>query len=491
MILRQLPLIWVASVANNLSAAEWTIDSGISTGLTYTDNVDLDNTGQKSDLIATLTPNISLSGKGARANVELAASVQFKDLSGASDSRNTQLQANADIELVENLLFFESNATVTQNVLDPNSASGSDNLNNTGNTAATRSIRLSPYVAGRLKRFATYEARYTYDEVSASDTAYGGSSSDHVLLALNSGQKFGKFSWGVRGDYRSTETEQSSSSENKTLNLSLGYQVNRKWQVNGNLGKEWNDADSIQRDANGFTWDLGAVWTPSVRTNLDFGLGERYFGSTKRLSFSHVNKRVTWVASYTQSLTDAHTLLTEQDVLSEYGPAARAVNYILGTQLSTAYLIEQGLRPNLTFAGPQTVAGIMAAVNTSAFVDQRFSTSFIWKGRRTTLTVNGDHSTQTYEDSSLETEVLGLGLTLTRRLSGLITADANINWNETESIGTQNTSSETLRLGAGISQQLGQHTDLRLNYSYSERDSNQASQGYEENRLALTLMHNF
>jgi len=470
-ILCQLALLWVALTGGNLWAAQWSVDSGVSTGLTYIDNVNLASTGQKSDMIATLSPNITLSGKGARANIDLAASIEFNNLNKSTGSYNTQLQANADVELVERLLFVDAKSTISQNAIDPLVVSGSDNLNNTSNTTTTTTFQLSPYVKGRLKRFADYEVRYTYNDVANSEGQNSGSSSETISVGLDSGDDFQKFTWGIHGNHKTTAAEQGSSRDNAAMNITLGYQVNRKWQVNTTLGKEWNDTSATGEDPNGFTWDIGATWTPSPRTDLDFGIGKRYFGSTKRFSFNHKSKRTIWTASYTHSVTDSHTLLSDQDVLFDTDPFGNPIDPVTGD--------------------PVSVSQLLAAINDNTFVDQRFSTSFTWQGRRTTLTVSGDHSTQT-RGSSSETQLLSFGVTASRNLSGLLSANANINWSESESTGgASNSASDTIRLGAGFTQQLGIKTNLGLNYSYTERNSDQAGQGYDENRLALTLSHDF
>jgi uncharacterized protein (PEP-CTERM system associated) len=70
-----------------------------------------------------------------------------------------------------------------------------------------------------------------------------------------------------------------------------------------------------------------------------------------------------------------------------------------------------------------------------------------------------------------------------------VSADVGLNWNQQEESGTGNRESDTWRLQAGLNQRLGQKTNLRLNYIYTDRSSNQAGQSYEENKLALTLIH--
>jgi len=458
-------------VTGGLFAAEWTTNAGLSTGLTFTDNVNLASSNEKSDIIATLTPDISIVGKGARANLDIAASVEFNNLNNSSGSSNTQLQANADVELVERILFVDAKSTITQNTIDPLVTSGTDTLNGTSNSTTTTTVQVSPYVKGRLKSFADFEARYTYRDIANSEIQNGGSNSDAFLIELKSGDDFKRVTWGIEGNHKTTESESGNSRDNTSLDFSLGFQFNRKWQLNTTLGREWNDSGSSSSDGNGLTWDIGARWTPNARTELDFGIGERYFGPTKRLSFEHRTKKTIWTASYTHTLTDSHTLLSDQDILGSTDAFDRPVDPLTGL--------------------PVTNSQDLAAIGSNAFVDQRFDTSFTWQGRRTTLIVNAGQSTQTRSNPNTETRLMNVGVTATRRLSGQLTADASISLRETESSGALTLSSETISVGAGVRQQLGVDTDLRLNYTYADKSSEQAGQEYGENRFALTLNHDF
>ncbi|WP_186297697.1 TIGR03016 family PEP-CTERM system-associated outer membrane protein [Sedimenticola selenatireducens] len=451
-------------------AAEWNSTASINASAVYTDNVNLVTTGKESDLTPTLTPSISLHGKGARATVDLTAAAEFNGQGGGNDSVNPRLQADAKAELFERVAFIDLNATATQNAIEPLAVSGSGNLNNRGNKTTTYSYKISPYLKSRFKGLADTELRYTYNDLNHSEGSVGDTSSETVNLSITSGPDFKLFSWGVNASNKVTDNEQGQVSELSSADFDLGYQLNRRWRVTGSIGTESNDFNSVSTNRDGSRWDIGAVWTPNPRTVFDFGFGDRFFGSTKRFSFTHTGRRSTLTASYSQDLTDSTTLLSDQvvfQVVDQFGQPI--INPVTGD--------------------PFLLAQNISTIGNSTFVNDQLTVGYSLKGRRTTLSLNGNISEQTYQDSSREVSQYGLGASINRQLSGKISGDLGLNWSESEEKGTASTQSDTWRLSAGINQELGPKTNLRLNYSFTDRSSNQSGQSYEENRLSLTLNH--
>jgi len=460
-------LITVSAAA---TAGDWRFEKGINASAVYTDNVNLVSSGKESDLSALLTPHFSLHGKGGRANVDITGALEFNSQGGSTDSLNPRLQADANAELVERVAFIDLNATATQNVIDPLAVSGTDNLSNRGNKTTTYSYRISPYLKSRFGGVADTELRYTYNGINHSEGAVGDTSSEAVNLSIDSGSDFSRISWGLDASHRTLDNDQGEVSELSALDLRLGYRINRRWQINGSVGSESNEFASTRSSNDGSRWDIGALWTPNPRTSLDFGIGERFFGSTKRLSFSHKSRRSVLTATYTQDLTDVTTLLSEQAVF---------------------LLVDAFGNPILdpVTGDPLLLVTDLPTLNTSTFVDDRLALSYTLQGRRSTLTLNGNVSEQTYQDSSREVSSVGLGATFSRDLSGRLSGDVGLNWNQWDESGTGSRETESWRLNAGINQQLGKKTNLRFNYSYTDYESNQSGQSYDENKLSLTLMH--
>ncbi|MCP4995977.1 MAG: TIGR03016 family PEP-CTERM system-associated outer membrane protein [Gammaproteobacteria bacterium] len=457
-------------LSGNLFAAEWTRSAGVTTSAVYTDNVGLDGGSEESDLIPTIAPHWSIKGKGAGATFEMIGSSELKDVGGGNQTNNLSYQTNADAELIERIFFVDATATATQNAINPLSKSGSDNLSESSgtNTTTTYAVKISPYVKGRIKRFANFEARYNYSYVTSDEIDDGDTRSGQLAVSLNSGNEFGKLTWGVNGSQRTTNSQSGSSSDNSSLTTNLGYQLNRVWRVTGRFGKEWTDFTS-DGDTGGINWELGAVWTPSPRTSLDVGYGRRYSGTSGHLDFSHRSRRSVITASYSQEITDTHGLLSNQVIYDPLDPFGEPPIHFTGDMI----LLSDG-----TILRPIT--------DNAQFLNDRFSLSYTLKGKRTTLSVDGDYSMQTSQDAS-ESSSYGVGVRVDRTLSGLLSADAGLSWDTQKQADDSET--DLWRLNLGLNQKLGKKTSLRLNYIHTKRESDQVGDSYDENKVTLSLTH--
>jgi uncharacterized protein (PEP-CTERM system associated) len=449
-------------------AANWTRAAGATVSLVHTDNVTLSDSGEESDLIPTLSPYWSVKAEGGRINFEMIGSSELKDVGGGNQTNNLSYQTNADAELIERILFIDANATASQNAINPLVKSGEDNLNESVNTTSTYTVKVSPYVRGRIKSIAEFEGRFTYNYVTNSEIDDGDTRSRSLDLSLNSGPEFGRLSWGANADQRTTTSQGGSSTDSSSLNINLGYQINRGWKVTGNLGKEWSDFTS-DGDTGGISWELGTVWTPSPRTSLDFGYGKRFSGSSGHLDFSHRSRRSIFTATYSQEITDTHSLLANQVVFDPLDPFGQPINPITGDPL----IINDGsfLR-NLN--------------DNEQFLNDRFSMSYTLQGKRTTLSVNGDYTNQTSADAS-EASSYGIGVSVDRNLSGLLTANAGLNFDA--QTGSDDSKTDVWKLNLGLDQKLGKKTSVSLNYAHTKREADQAGDSYDENRLTLYLKH--
>lgn len=460
-----LSLSWM--VSTSVYAADWTQTLGITSSVVYTDNAKLSETQEDDELSFLMTPNITIKGNGARVDVDVAGSLQLDTRGEGSESTNPRLRANANAEIAENLFFVDLESTITQDAVDPYSPVGGDSLNDTDNVTTTYSYGISPYLIGRLKSYANFEARYSFDDVSYSKNSLDSSTRHAVNLRLSSGPRFDRFSWGVSANHNETEYDNNTSTEFRSTDIDVGYQVNRAWKVTASVGREWNEYTSIQTDTEGDRWDLGFVWTPSPRTSLDFKVGNRFFGDTSALELSHRSKRSVLNATFSQELTDRRSL-RDDDIFRTTDDFGYEIDPITGDILPV---------------------GTLAAINDSTFVDKRFDASYTLQGRRSSLTISADHSQQTYQDSTNDVEQSSIGVSATRSLSGKLSANAQI----TLRTQSQNSGSDAdiVSVGLGFDHKLGQNSSFGVKYGFRDRDSDQAGSSYTENRLTASLNAQF
>ena len=379
-------------------AAEWTLSKSVSLSEVYTDNVNLDNANRKSRFTTQITPSMSLQGKGGRASVNLSGSLRYDTGGGNGGGITPNLNGSANAELIRDRLFVDANASVSLNAIDPFGDIGLDNVNNTGNTTTTAQYSISPYYKNRIKDVGNFETRYRYTNTSHSSGSASGSASHEISASLTSGPNFARLNWGLDANYRTNSGGGTggSSSDLLSTDANLGYRFDRQWSVNGSIGRKWNDFATTRSSNDGFRWTASANWTPNPRTSLRIGYGGRFFGATPTLDFSYKSRRSTITASYSRTVTDANSQLEALTIAQD---------------------------PQ---TGNVTISPVAVLIN-DVYVNERFSGSYSLKGKRTTLTLNGSQSTQSYQNSSQCSELSSLGLALSRTLSGKVSANAGVN----------------------------------------------------------------
>ena len=452
-------------------AGQWRVSSGVGVSERYSDNDNLSATDKKDKFVTVVSPEISLSGSGGgRINYDVLSSIAHHESSDGNDSTNPALNGNANAELVDQILFFDVSSTVNQNRVDPFRSTGDDAVSRaqSDNVTTTYSYTLSPYLVGRINSFADIELRYSYDEQWNSDSEVSDSSRQAVSFNLNSGRDFAIFDWGLVGNYSKTDADdsdsgQSNDDELKSADLRLGYRVSRKLRLRGSVGREWNDFDSVHSDIDGKRWDFGATWTPNKRTTVDIGYGERFFGDTPTVDISYRRKKSVFTASYTKELTDARTLRREQGIFDE-DPFGNPIDPVTGDPV---------------FVYPDE----------GQIVDERISFSWSRQGKRTTLTWSGDHSVQEPQSSREEVVFISSSLELTRRLTSKLSFDTSVDWENQEN--ELDEEFETWRFNMGLSRPIGSKSNVSLQYTYTDRDSDLPDDGYEENRVVLNYRINF
>ena len=272
------------ALAADALAGEWLVKSGLDVGEVYTDNVELEEDNKDSKLITTVSPSFNITGKGNRANVQALAAFQFHNAGGDSDAFSPRISANADAELVEDFLFIDADLFANQSLIDPLAAAGSSSINRTDNVTTTYDYTISPYIVRHFGQTADFQLRYTYDDQINKGDELSDSVKESVLGTLQSGKDFSRLSWTLTADHQETSyddndsTGQDSDNEQLSTSIKLGYQLFRRLNVNGTIGKEWNSFEPADGDdPDDKFWDIGLLWNPTQRTTFDVGYGKHFF----------------------------------------------------------------------------------------------------------------------------------------------------------------------------------------------------------------------
>jgi hypothetical protein len=247
----------------------------------------------------------------------------------------------------------------------------------------------------------------------------------------------------------------------KSAGLNLGYQLDRRWQVNGKYGWEWNDYQTYNNaDTGGQAWNVGVRWTPSPRTTVSTGIGGRYFGKTPNLNISHTRKRSVFTASYNKGISFARDIRTQENLINP--------GYNYNSSLDTQ--------------GP--------------IINESLTLGYTYNGRRATIGASGSYSDQTQQDNGEKSAYKGLAVSVSPIISSRYTVSGTIAWNEDEpqglfgvtNLGPTDTA-QTWVTSVQVGRQFSQHIGLALNYQYTDQQSGDSFSEYQENRVMATLTY--
>ncbi|MAT52309.1 MAG: TIGR03016 family PEP-CTERM system-associated outer membrane protein [Porticoccaceae bacterium] len=463
-------------------SATWETGASMSAGVIYTDNVRLTEEDEESRAISIVTPQFSIKGQGSRMVVNAVGAVEFNDLGGDADSANPRLLADANLELVEDHFFLDVDADAHQTSVDPFRASGVEAASQTGNTTTVYNYGFSPYFVSRVGELADLKVSYGYDEQRFSgnnrDTIEDSNRhTGNILLESLSGRS--RLSWALTADYNKTDYLGENAvfdldTEQRTAGLQLGYELSRKWQLTGTFGKEWNDFVSLNPSIDDTYWTAGVVWTPTRRTKIDAGYGERFFGNTPYINFSHTARRTVWKLGYSRDVTDNRSLRERQ----------RTGNF----------LTDEFGQPIDPFTGePIPIDEYLTTLNSGIRVNERFDSSFSIKGNRSTVTISARQSKQQRQVELSESTFNYAQVKFTRNLSRNLSANMAVSWDERKNSEDNALDSVTYRLRLGLSIEVGPMSSLSAAFTHSDRDAEGTDQfgSHQENRLSVTYLIRF
>jgi len=306
--------IMVMLLSSSVHAAQWSVAPSLTVSETYIDNVRLSsNSDKQSDLVTQINPSVALTGNGKNLTLSLRYNLQnlvYLDEPSRNNSYH-QLRSSLNATLLPQRLFIDASTSLSQQVLSPDDKVSIGNLGVVSNRSDVLSTRVSPYLRSRLGENLQTEIRYSYDNVSYSDSSALNSSSGGLSVNLRPNRALGSWSWQLNWQQREIYYDDRADERRESASLRVSYQVSARIGFNGVAGIENNKYSSQRASPRGEYWNLGANWRPSSRTNLSATAGERFFGRTWSLNFAHQARRHNWGLSYAESISSRRALQSE------------------------------------------------------------------------------------------------------------------------------------------------------------------------------------
>lgn len=461
-----------------------------------TNNLKLSATDKVSDLILTISPGLSLGGQSGRVKgfLDYRLDAIFYARNQQSSSFQNYLNARVNAEAVENWLFVDASASISQQYISPFGSQSTDNSLVNSNRTEVSTVNIAPYIRGQIAGNINYLGRVFYDFTSSGTSQAGDSQFWGGVLRLDSTTRWSRLSWSLDLTYREGHFEDRRNVFDQLNILSLNYAITPYLKVSARGNTEDSNISTFEaQKTNGWGW--GLQWSPSPRTNLSLVQDQRFFGSSHVYSFDYRTPRTVWSISSTQGLSTGqniggrgtagspYDLLFAQFATIEPDPVARA-------QLVNNFLKSNGINPSASLNPGYLPSQVVE--------EERQQASVAMLGDRSTLVFN---AYQTYSrnlnpltnpDSNFANgnvlHWLGFGVNWAHRLTPTSSLNLGVTQQQTdESVGQQATNLRSVN--AMWSTKLARRATASLNARYQSFSG--TTNSYNEAALFATLSMTF
>jgi uncharacterized protein (PEP-CTERM system associated) len=306
----------IALVADPAAAGEWTIEPRFSVSETYTDNVRLAEKGlEEEDYVTVASPGIALHGTGRRVQLNLDYSLDyfsFVNQSSEDEFRN-QLTATGLAELVEERLFIDAQASVSEEIVDNTDEISASEFNVTDNRRTLQVYNVSPFTLHRFGSWADGEARHRFSWFDGDDGSIGTSARNESSLSLTSGTRFTNLGWALNGSYERLGRDDGTDANTITGIGEVNYQFNSVLGTFFQVGYEAFDDDTLGGDPDGIFFEGGFRLTPGRRTELVVSYGDRFDSNDLEVEFRYeISSRTLFTARFSESITTSQAILANR-----------------------------------------------------------------------------------------------------------------------------------------------------------------------------------
>lgn len=489
-----------AAVSTSVFGADWNAAFAVPVSIGYTDNANLSSDDTKqSESFWRMAPGFTLSTRSPRWNAAVNYAYLYERRSRESQSNESQrLSASTGAELLDNLLYFDANAGITQqrdNVL------ANVDLDSTRNMQDVYTWSVRPALRRQFANSSTAELAATVRGVHANgsnDSGNGlgrqirggvstGGMFDAVRLGVNAAEDRFRYD-DVPANALRDETRNSSAGVHADLTVSSQFIPYADYGYQRIL-----DTRLLNQSTNKF-WKVGLIWTPSARTRAEASFGRRFFGETRMASLNHRMRRFSWKLAYTQGIRDG-----QQDF---FNPQALAMASLLDSALlllipdeaqrdaEVRRLLQQPGMPPLTVLGNRYYLDRNLVTGLSyATVKSVTGLDLFWRDSDSTRI---SAPTAVAAPAAAGEHIRQRGATLSWNYRLGARAGVNVSTGVTEEIFPlieQESRSRFAR--GGVNYKLGRHVSSSAEIRRVERTTSDASRDYTANSVVLTLTASF
>ncbi|MES2352564.1 MAG: TIGR03016 family PEP-CTERM system-associated outer membrane protein [Pseudomonadota bacterium] len=301
----QLSILVLLSLPAAAIPSEWTVIPSLRLRETYSDNMNLAPAGQaRSEFSTEITPGIAISTNGPRLNLALDYSLRQAFYTREADRRTQQLDAGGHAQVLQDWLYLDARASISQQNISAFGPQQIDTLQVTANSNTVRATNISPYLQHYFHGLATVRLRYDYDRVTSGRLLSVRSDRTNLQLTGDNGGQ--GWSWSLSADRQNIDDAALPKVTMSDTTLTLSYPFNSRLSGFVTGGYEKNDYHTNGTQPEGRHWSVGANWTPSPRTKIAASVGRRFFGNTYSLDADYRMRSMYWTVSYNEDITTTH-----------------------------------------------------------------------------------------------------------------------------------------------------------------------------------------
>jgi len=439
----------------------------------YTDNMNLaPQVRARSELINEVAPGVALASNAPGLQLALSYTLQKVSYTRQPDRTSQELDAHAHADVLPDWLFLDARSGINRYNASAFGPQLSTNLQAIDNARTVHNTSIAPYLKHYFSGLATVLLRYDYQHVGSGGLLDVRSNAATLRLTGDNGGRGWNWDLSLHRAQMNDAALAPVTTSNATLTLSYPFNSSLAALVTG--GYEKQDYHALSAQPQGKFSSLGGVWTPSPRTRLSASIGRRYFGKTYGLDASYRLRSMFWTLSYNEDITTTHGefLSIPPSGLSDFlyelwatripDPQSRiktiqiflAISQAMGKDgnvnfFSHRYYLQKQARLSGVYSTPRSALALHLAstgrtAQTSNAIDsvltgpdqleltdrtRQHSIQLGWNWRmsaRDNLTVGASHSRARSLTTGRADRNTALTLTLSRQLSGRVSASANL-----------------------------------------------------------------
>ena len=442
------------------------LEPSVSTGVSYTDNVDFDNE-PRDDFVYFVRPRVALvlDSRRFQTSLDLALSFEYStDEEGFTIEQlsTTQLDSVNTFEVVDNTVFVDARASVSRELIDAENRPSASETESDDDLTTVQRYLVSPFVQQRFGRFVENETRASAGYVTTGDA----DGDDAVLLGLgtefSSGPLFGWFQWRLGSQYDVQDaSDDDERFERLTNEVNTTSRINRSVAFLANAGHDDIDDSANDDVPDGFFWNLGFDWRPSPRLTATATIGRRFEGRDLNFDIDYEFRGgMTFTASFQQTLETE-----EQQFQRELG------SLVIADQVSSA-------------------GGL--GISDDPFIRNRFDSALNYSRGRNNYSIVGFFESREFQTDLSSTERnYGSVATWSRQLNRRTRGSIALGYERTEFEDMDDRVDDLYTVRTSLSHNLGEGLSIGCSYVFQRQESTDETEIATENFVAVTLTKRF